>query len=57
MISIVQLLFMHINYNMMCIVSQKKDHFTFPRRKPSLSLNTYYIQEIRFRQQSKKTSL
>ena len=31
---------MEINYNMMCIVSPRKDHLTFFRRKPSPSLNT-----------------
>ena len=51
---------MQINYNVVCIVSPRKDHLTFLRRKPSPSLNTYYIsipvQVSRFKQQAKKTS-
>ena len=51
---------MQTNYNMMCIVSLRKDHLTFLRRKPSPSLNTYYvpipIHVSRFKQQAKKTS-
>ena len=34
---------MQINYNMMCIVSPRKDHLTFLRRKPYPPLNTYDI--------------
>ena len=51
---------MEINYHMMCILSPRKDHLTFLRRKPSPSLNTWYvpipIQVSRFKQQAKKTS-
>ena len=51
---------MEINYNTMCIVSPRKDHLTFLRRKPSPSLKTYYIpmpiQVSRFKRQAKKTS-
>ena len=34
---------MQINYNMMCIVSPRKNHLTFLRREPSLSLNTVVV--------------
>ena len=51
---------MEISYNMMCIVSPRKDYLTFLRRKPFPSLNTYYIpiptHVSRFKQQAKKTS-
>ena len=32
---------MQINYNMVCIVSPRKDHLTFLKRKPFPSLNIY----------------
>ena len=49
---------MQINYNMTCIASPRKDHLTFLRRKPSPSLNTYYvptpIQVSRFKHSNSK---